>query len=393
MAISAAAITKLAATVLQNKKLRKGVGNVLIAVLSPLILFVVVLCALLSGTSAHNNAVVDLCFYGGEIFDNAPDEYRAHIEEMRLAFAIVDGEVARVNAMTKSGNGLDGTRLKSIFFTLYFGTENPKALDIRGFVDSFVRYEQHSYTKVLEDGTKFIESCTVAIPLPIDSAYGRFPITVTTVQRDSAADVYTRISSAGDSFSGEILRGDGDGTEIDVSRYRDPSTKNSHDLVTYAEQAFENGWGYVWGTCGWILTDSMFQSKLNQYPDGVGKHKAFIKGNWLHGRTTDCVGLIKGYGWLDPDTLEIGYGTNGMPDISADQMYKAAVVKGSMSTMPDTPGLAVWHKGHIGVYIGNGLVIEAMGTKYGVVKTELAARNWTAWLKIPYINYESEDLK
>ena len=29
-----------------------------------------------------------------------------------------------------------------------------------------------------------------------------------------------------------------------------------------------------------------------------------------------------------------------------------------------------------------------MGTKYGVVKTELAGRGWTHWLKIPYINYD-----
>ena len=31
--------------------------------------------------------------------------------------------------------------------------------------------------------------------------------------------------------------------------------------------------------------------------------------------------------------------------------------------MPDIPGLAVWHDGHIGVYIGDGYVIEAMNTK------------------------------
>ena len=28
-----------------------------------------------------------------------------------------------------------------------------------------------------------------------------------------------------------------------------------------------------------------------------------------------------------------------------------------------------------------------MGTKYGVVKTQLSERSWTAWLEIPYINY------
>ena len=56
--------------------------------------------------------------------------------------------------------------------------------------------------------------------------------------------------------------------------------------------------------------------------------------------------------------------------------------------MPDIPGLAVWHEGHIGVYIGGGQVIEAMGTRYGVVKTELASRSWTHWLKVPYIRYD-----
>lgn len=29
-----------------------------------------------------------------------------------------------------------------------------------------------------------------------------------------------------------------------------------------------------------------------------------------------------------------------------------------------------------------------MGTKYGVVKTQLSQRNWTAWLEIPYISYD-----
>ena len=56
--------------------------------------------------------------------------------------------------------------------------------------------------------------------------------------------------------------------------------------------------------------------------------------------------------------------------------------------MPDTPGLAVWKAGHIGVYIGNGEVIEAMGTKYGVVKTQLEGRGWTHWLEVPGIEYE-----
>ena len=44
--------------------------------------------------------------------------------------------------------------------------------------------------------------------------------------------------------------------------------------------------------------------------------------------------------------------------------------------------------GHVGLYVGDGWVIEAMGTKHGVKKTRLTERHWTHWLKIPYISYE-----
>ena len=77
-----------------------------------------------------------------------------------------------------------------------------------------------------------------------------------------------------------------------------------------------------------------------------------------------------------------------MPDLSANQMYHAAQVSGSIDTIPEIPGLAVWRDGHISVYIGDGYVIEAMGTRYGVVKTKLSERGFTHWLEIPYIDYD-----
>ena len=42
---------------------------------------------------------------------------------------------------------------------------------------------------------------------------------------------------------------------------------------------------------------------------------------------------------------------------------------------------------------GNGEVIEAQGTAYGVVKTELNGRGWTKWLKIPNIKYVNQKKK
>jgi len=233
----------------------------------------------------------------------------------------------------------------------------------------------------------------VAVPLPLETAYANIQsvmgVSITDAVRENVTAIMLRTQSGGDTFSGAYLRGDGTSIELDVSAFTDPTTKNNLDLVAYAVSAWENGWGYVWGTYGSVLTDSLFAYKLEQYPEGVGNYADFIRENWLGGRTTDCVGLIKGYGWLDVSDMSIGYGTNGMPDIGADSMYENASVKGDMSCMPDTPGLAVWHSGHIGVYIGNGEVIEAMGTKYGVVKTQLSERSCTARLEIPYINYSS----
>lgn len=196
------------------------------------------------------------------------------------------------------------------------------------------------------------------------------------------------------SYTGDIQYGTEYDNKIDISGFIDPSTKNNLDLAAYAIQAWENNWGYVWGTFGSVLTESLLDYKIEQYPNGVGNHETFIKDNWLGRRTTDCVGLIKGYGWLDAVDGSIQYGTNGMPDYSANQMYQAAknagivnVDYGPIGTMPEVVGLAVWKDGHIGVYVGNGYVVEAMNTQKGVVKTQVEGRGWLGWCKIPYIDY------
>ena len=82
--------------------------------------------------------------------------------------------------------------------------------------------------------------------------------------------------------------------DIDISRFVSPGTKNNKDLAAYAIQAWENNWGYVWGTYGSVLTESLLSYKIQQYPDWVGQNAAFIRSHWLNRRCTDCVGLIKG---------------------------------------------------------------------------------------------------
>ena len=179
-------------------------------------------------------------------------------------------------------------------------------------------------------------------------------------------------------------------TYIDYSDYYDPTTKNNLDLAQWAIEAHDAGWGYVWGTYGHVLTRSYYEAKLAQYPEGVGNYADFILANWLGKRTADCVGLVKGYCWFDPEAQSIGYAVNGMPDIATEQMIEWCDEKGSMDTMPEIPGLLLWMDGHVGIYIGDGYAIEAMGTRYGVVKTQVAGRGWVKWGKIPCIEYIEE---
>ncbi|QNK39896.1 hypothetical protein [Caproicibacter fermentans] len=384
---------KAAIAAATDKRTWKAVGILIAAILTPVILAIVLILSLLSGTSQHNNAAVDLCFNGGAFSSSAPAEYTAHIEDMRNCFSALDQAISGAEAEMDGGT-LDSVRIKSIFYALNFGADHLSlsGAEARSFVDCFVRYEER--TKTVKDeatGEEKTETETVAVPVGLDTAYANLStsgIPAGSDDRTNAQKIYEKVACGGSgSYSGGIDRGGGNGIALDGLTLLHPETKNNLDLVIYAKNAYDSGWGYVWGTYGDVLTDSLFASKLKQYPDGVGSYADFIRENWLGGRTTDCVGLIKGYGWFDPGTKAIEYGTNGMKDVGADGMHSAAIVKGSMDTMPDTPGLAVWKSGHIGVYIGNGEVVEAMGTKYGVVKTKLAGRGWSAWLQIPYISY------
>ena len=162
-------------------------------------------------------------------------------------------------------------------------------------------------------------------------------------------------------------------------------------LVEHSKKALAEKWGYVWGTFGEILTPRLLNEKIMQYPREVGGYKDFITAKWLNKRTADCVGLIKSYVWWNGNNPYY----KPVTDVSADGMFSRATEKGTINSLPirDLPGLCLWKEGHIGVYIGNGQVIESHGTKFGVIQTPLKGNGsspWTHWLKCPFITYEEE---
>lgn len=159
-------------------------------------------------------------------------------------------------------------------------------------------------------------------------------------------------------------------------------------LVEHSKMALQQKWGYVYGAFGTVLNEPLLQQKLKQYPNNVKVYEDFIRKNWMNKRVADCVGLIKSYLWWNGGKIK--YTPN--QDKSANGMYNLAKEKGHINTIPEIPGIIVWKNNHVGVYIGNGQVIESRGTKYGVIQSPLkgnGSAGWTNWFKCPYIEYKS----
>lgn len=119
----------------------------------------------------------------------------------------------------------------------------------------------------------------------------------------------------------------------------------------------------------------------------------------------DCVCLIKGvlWGWCGNKSRVYGgasYATNGVPDIDANAMINAC---SDISTdfANIEVGEAVWIQDHIGVYVGDGLVVECTPKwKNGVqftacncTKKGYNRRNWTKHGKLPYVEYVKTEQK
>ena len=191
------AVAKAAAAALSDERTRKIIGWIIAAVLSPLILVVVLVCSLLSGTTGHNNIAVELCFHGGVIPASMPAEYREYIGDMRQSFTLIDNAIDNVNAEMEDGDSLDNYRVKAIFYSLFFGAASPSRLEHRRYVDCFVTYEERTRTVENGDGTTSEETYTVAVPITslpavynnIRALFGR---AVTYEDQANANEIYYR---------------------------------------------------------------------------------------------------------------------------------------------------------------------------------------------------------
>lgn len=162
--------------------------------------------------------------------------------------------------------------------------------------------------------------------------------------------------------------------------------KTGQGLAEYA--LAQLGRPYWWGCFGQRADGALYAQKKNQYP---GYYTASDFPSQYGQKVHDCVGLIKGYLWCDSPDGEPKY--CGAQDVAVEGLYRKCSRKGSITTLPETPGVCVFmaNMGHVGVYIGNGEVVEAMGHAYGVVRTKVAGRGWAYWGMPEWIDYGAEE--
>ena len=138
-----------------------------------------------------------------------------------------------------------------------------------------------------------------------------------------------------------------DGQEIYVSAdelyssEEDVLTTTADDLVKWAFRAYYERWEYIYGGCE--------------------------EGH------VDCSGLIKS---------KVEVCARGTEELLAE-----SPLSGPIETIPDIPGLGVYNFGHVGIYVGDGMVIDARTEVSGVGYDSIEYETWTNWFEIKGVDY------
>lgn len=178
------------------------------------------------------------------------------------------------------------------------------------------------------------------------------------------------------------------------------------DLIAKFQYALNNHYGYILNTWHTKWTRALQDSKISYMKNKYGtgwkdsesaknddSYTAAMYGEqWIGHYVTDCSGLFY---WAFKELG--GYMYHG----SNTMWKKYCVAQGKLSGGKRTdgkelkPGTAVFvlkgtsNRSHVGLYIGGGKVIEASGTKVGVITTDITNKKWCEWGELKGVNYSS----
>lgn len=144
-----------------------------------------------------------------------------------------------------------------------------------------------------------------------------------------------------------------------------------------------DGCGYIYGAAGWVCNQTRINDQAKQYP--AYEYLILTYGpKWIGKQCFDCAQLIKYVAGMFGIQLPSG----------ATSQWKAGAwtIKGGITDIPDLPGVVIWREGngvmqHVGMTIGGGLTIEAIGHRDGVVIRELSKGKWTHYALMQGLDY------
>ena len=157
----------------------------------------------------------------------------------------------------------------------------------------------------------------------------------------------------------------------------------AEQLIIKFKYAYDNKWGYIMNTAGILWTQEKQNTTTNTYAKQYGQQ-------WVGHYVADCSGLFSwafsklgGYMYHGSNTMWNSYCTS-----------KGKLSNGKRTDVKELkPGTAVFvlkgttDRSHVGLYIGNGEVIEASSTQSGVIKTKITNTKWKEWGELKGIDY------
>lgn len=160
-----------------------------------------------------------------------------------------------------------------------------------------------------------------------------------------------------------------------------------HDILTALEVPIREKWGYIFGKWGQTWTAA---NQRNIEKTTSAKYATARKygSRWIGHRVSDCSGLIR---WLlSLFDVKIQHSSNAIWKEYCKKQGKLMNGKradgyilrpGSCVFLCDKTG----NRHHVGMYRGDGICVEAKGTRYGVVESPIT--HWDEWGELKSIDY------
>jgi hypothetical protein len=161
----------------------------------------------------------------------------------------------------------------------------------------------------------------------------------------------------------------------------------ARDFIAHVYIPLLQAWGYIYGTAGRMWTEAL--QKAWSQPGHKNYEQTKTYGSrWIGRMVTDCSGLLC---WALKQ-LGVSIAHQARYQYTDASARKGKLINGKREDgSPILPGTAVFLKGdeerihHVGVYVGHGICIEAKGTRWGVVTSELT--HWDYWGELKAVDY------